>query len=336
MTEMRPSLISRTAALRALLPDQATLLEGLTSVLGGGGAARERVTIIEREPNCYASSHPSEIVTCRLGDGQELRALCKYEAAPSHPSYGHRANVAYEAAVYRHVLQPLKLSAPRSYGSYRVSETGDRWLILEYVDGGVRADRGASARDALRLAARWVGRFHALNAAHIARAPVSFLKVYDAAYYRQWAQRTLLLAGEPRRRYRWLAPLCERFVGSVDLLLAPPPTAIHGELTPKNTLIRGGAVYPVDWESAAVAAGEIDLAGLTDAWPPEIVRECELEYQRVRWPEGPPPEFAATLAIARLYWNFRWLGDRPQWTGDRKGEARFERLRSIAERSGLL
>jgi hypothetical protein len=333
---MRSSLASRTAALRAPLPDQATLIEALTSVLGSWGATRERVTIIEREPNCYTSSHPTEIVTCRLGDGRELRVLCKYDIAPSHPSYGHRADLAYEAAVYRHVLEPLELSAPRFYGSYQVGETGERWLILEYVDGGMRAGRGTSGCDELRLAAQWLGRFHAINAARVAHAPMSFLKVYDAEYYRQWARRTVLLAGELRHRFRWLAPLCERFARSIDLLLAPPPTAIHGEYTPKNTLIRGGAVYPVDWESAAVAAGEVDLASLTDAWPPEIARECELDYQRARWPAGPPLELEATLAMARLYWNFRWLGDRPQWTRGRSGEARFEGLRSIADRSGLL
>jgi hypothetical protein len=58
------------------------------------------------------------------------------------------------------------------------------------------------------------------------------------------------------------------------------------------------AIYPVDWESAAVAAGEIDLAALTEGWPPGFVEQCELEYQRARWPEGPPTGFERRLAAA--------------------------------------
>ena len=117
-------------------------------------------------------------------------------------------------------------------------------------------------------------------------------------------------------------------------LLAPPQTVIHGEYYPQNVLAQEGVIYPVDWESAAVAAGEIDLASLTEGWPAEFARRCEEEYALARWPEGAPPEFERTLAVARLYFPLRWLGHAGTLTPER---SRFlDRLRLAGERLGLI
>jgi thiamine kinase-like enzyme len=101
-------------------------------------------------------------------------------------------------------------------------------------------------------------------------------------------------------------------------------------------LVRGGQVYPVDWESAAIAAGEIDLASLTEKWPADIVRQLERDYQQARWPAGAPASFAQTLAAARLYLHLRWLGDRPSWTSGERESWRFDHLRSAGEQLGLI
>jgi aminoglycoside phosphotransferase (APT) family kinase protein len=130
--------------------------------------------------------------------------------------------------------------------------------------------------------------------------------------------------------------LCERTEAFVRALSAAPATVIHGEYVPHNVLIRRDDAYPIDWESAAIAFGEIDLASLVDKWPPDVEQACEREYQRARWPSGPPPNFLQTLDMARLYWDFRWLGDRPEWTGSEKVGPRFEHLRRTAERLGLV
>ena len=119
-------------------------------------------------------------------------------------------------------------------------------------------------------------------------------------------------------------------------LLAPSPTIIHSEYYPMNILLQEGMIRPVDWESAAIAAGEIDLASLTENWPTNIVQECELDYQRARWPAGPPADFERTLGAAQFYLSFRWLGDRPAWTTHESNLWRFERLRSVGERLQLI
>jgi len=211
---------------------------------------------------------------------------------------------------------------------------GETWLILEYVDASMLLEH-APHPAAVVSAARWIGRFHAANVARLSSTPMPLLNTYDLAYYQGWARRTALLAEPVQQRLPWLTPLCERSQGALALLLAPPVTIIHGEYYPKNVLYRDGIIYPVDWESAAIAAGEIDVACLTDRWPADTVRECELAYQQARWPDGAPAAFAQRLAPARLYIHVRWLGGRPEWT-TRQQYCRFVHLRSVGEQLGLI
>jgi aminoglycoside phosphotransferase (APT) family kinase protein len=125
---------------------------------------------------------------------------------------------------------------------------------------------------------------------------------------------------------------------AVEILrcLSDDSTVVHGELCPQNVLVARGVVCPVDWESAAWGAGEVDLAALTDGWPEDVVRACASAYQQARWPDGPPPGFERRLAAARLHNEFRWLGSRPGWTSYPRARARFQALQSAAERAGLL
>jgi hypothetical protein len=326
------------------LPNLQDLTVGLTSVL------RSQVAILDRQPNIYTATFPSEIVRCQLGDGRELRLSCKYgtdHGTPLSAITRHKGGVPYEAAVYRHVLRTSRATTPTFYGAYSDVNTGHTWLILEYLDNSARLQFTWEPSAAMALAARWIGRFHNVTEERLSRASMRFLTRYDTEYYLGWARCTSLVAGHLRQRFPWLTTLCGRFEDVVALLLASPPTVIHGEYYPSNVLFRGGTVYPVDWESAAVAAGEIDLAALTEDWDPDIVRQCELEYQRVRWPNGPPADFERRLCCARLYLQLRWLCDdftkkgtgseRPEWSHEAKDPLyRLEQLRSLGERLGLI
>lgn len=321
---------------RPRFPDLQTLTAGLMSVFSGNGHASNQVIVLDRQPNIYSSTFPSEIVTCRLDEGSELRLYCKYGGEGYRQGgHAHWGGVAYEAAVYRHVLQPLRSSVPKFYGTYTDTTTAETWLILGYLDKSMRVNQ-TSEPGALALAARWIGRFHAANELRLSYAPIPFLKTHDAEYYVQWVRRTLLLAGHFHQHFPWLATLCARFEGFVAPLLRSSRTIIHGEYYPENVLFRSGIIYPIDWESAAIAVGEIDLASLTDRWPAEIVQQCELEYQLARWPKGSSADFERTLAAAQLYQQFRWLGDRPEWTTHEGSLWRFEQLRSAGERLGLI
>ena len=116
----------------AKFPDFESLRVGLSQVLGSNGSGASKLNIQDRKPIVYASTYPSEVVQCLIGDC-ELKFYCKYAAGPLYDSYGHRGGVPYEAEVYRLVLRNSGFSLPQFYGAYKDSATGDSWLILEYL-----------------------------------------------------------------------------------------------------------------------------------------------------------------------------------------------------------
>jgi thiamine kinase-like enzyme len=103
--------------------------------------------------------------------------------------------------------------------------------------------------------------------------------------------------------------LVDRFEEEVELLVSAPRTVVHGEFTPKNVVWADDRPHPVDWEEAAVGAGEIDIACLTDEWEEDLVEPAIAAYLESRWPDGPPHDFSLTLRAARVYWLMRWLGE---------------------------
>ena len=314
------------------LPDKQTLALGLASIFRNNGHSGPQPVVIDRERHTYTSTYPSEIVTCRFDDGSELRLLCKYSGGKT-TSLWHTGGIHYEAKVYRHMLQPFEESVPKFYGTYKDPTTGWTWLVLEYLDNCLRVKK---VPDLLPQAARWIGQFHAANEARCQCDSMSWLHTYDAEYYLQWARRTMEFAGSLNEQFPWLTAFCDSFEGVLDALLASPMTVIHGEFYPSNVLVRDGVIYPVDWESAAIAAGEIDMAALTEDWGADAIEECQLEYQRARWPEGPPVDFKLTLELARSYWNLRCLGCSPHLKMSKNSKWRLDHLRVVAERWGLI
>ena len=244
-----------------LLPDSQALIHGFNTIFGIFDSPEARVVILDREPNASESTFPSEVVTCQLPDGSELRFLCKYAAGHYHNAYGHRGGVPYEAEVYRQVLQQLPVTAPIFYGAHKGPNAGETWIALEYLDDCASVSDSADAT-MMNAAARWIGRFHRLNAACFTETSLSFLIRYNAEYYLGWADRTSKLAGHLHEQYPWLSLLCNRFEEVVETLLEPPAIVIHGEYYPMNILFCQEAIYPVDWEATAIAVGEIDLASL--------------------------------------------------------------------------
>jgi hypothetical protein len=315
-------------------PDLQLLQEVLTSLLTRQGKGSAPLTIRERRPEVNGS-FPHEVVTCCFAGGGTLQLFCKYGIGRTVSGCGHRGGVAYEAEMYRSLLQTLPLPVPALFGDYRHPATGDTWLFLEYLNGSIRVN-GAEDLDVLCRAARWIGQFHAACQVSPASTPLPRLNTYDAEYYLNWSHRTGEFAAHLQELYPWLATLCREYEHQISLLLAGPLTVIHGEYYPRNILYCRENIYPVDWESAAVAAGEIDLASLTENWPEGLQRRWERAYCQARWPESPSPLFSRRLDVARLYLHFRWLGDRPEWTVHQKASWRFHQLQSIGQRLGLL
>ncbi len=327
--------LSPEANARSPLPEPQALTVVLNSIFGGNGSSHGPVTIVNREFNVFESTFPSEILMCRFDNGSELQLFCKYSTDEHFDSHGHRGDVEYEAAVYRHLLDPLELSRPGFYGARTDPTTGQTWLFLEYLEHDFRLGK-APDPNAMRLAARWIARFHALHEERLSRPSLGFLNRYTNEYYRGWANRTGDLTSNVHDRFPWLPVVCERFPALIAHLLEQPATIIHGEYYSHNVIFRDGKIYPVDWQSAAIAVGEIDLAALTAAWPAETVEECVVEYRQTRWPRGCPASFQKTLDAARVYLDLRWLGD-PSECNTPEGRLEYlEDLRALAERLGLI
>ena len=324
--------MSRTAF---KFPDRAALTAGLRSALTGSGHSVGKITILSRRRNLYVSTFASEIVSCRLDCSPKLQLFCKYGADHGDELLGHKRAVPYEAEVYRHVLEPLPGAGPKFYGSYQNPDTRETWLVIEYLPRGWRMDETPHPT-AERLAVNWLGRFHAANEARLSSTPMSFLNVYNAKYYAGWARRTLLMARTFNRRFPWLRTVCEHFEELAAALLMAKPTVIHGEFYPHNILVQEEAIYPIDWESAAIAAGEIDLASMMENWTTDESSEYLLDYQKARWPQGAPVEFLSIFAAAQLYWAFRWLGDDFDGVSKRSWEFYPRLVRSAAERLALI
>ena len=309
--------------MRQASPDLTRLGCALSELLPGA-------VVVSRRANLFSSSFLSEVVTCRLRGGEELRLLCKYGAGPADASgYGHRGGVAYEALVYRDLLQPLGVRAAPFFGAHLDPHTGATWLVLGF-------EQGRRINKRLGLAACWIGDFQRAAGVRFADEPPAWLKRYDTAYYAQWARRTRHLAAQLGLGAPWLPAVCMGFESVALDLLNLRPTAIHGEFYPHNVILHEDAAVPIDWESAAFGAGEIDLASLTEGWSSEDVEECVRAYAASRWPEGVPSEFETAFDVARLYLDFRWLGEDPAQLADPDSRWYLDDLLVRGERLGLI
>jgi hypothetical protein len=326
----------------SLVPDLETLTAGLTATLRNGCVPRP-VRVLQRRPPRFMSTFPNEIVTCLLPNGRRRRVFIKYEGDRFQNCFGHRGGVAYEAQVYQRLLNSVPEFHPKCLGAHHDPQACGTWLILEFVYCAVRVSdlscHQSNAQACARVkSARWLARFHAALESCVHDPAFSFLKRYDAEYYRGWASRTFEFATSLRSHFPWLTTLEDCGDAWFAPLLTPPLTLIHGEFYARTVLMREEKLFITDWESAAVAPGDIDLATLSEGkhWRGPIARQCEREYQRVRWPDGTPADFKRRLDAARMYLHFRWLGERPEKAVSEKNLWRYHHLQAAANSLGLI
>jgi hypothetical protein len=316
--------------LSAHLPDKATLQVRLAEVLGCSA-----VRVIERRPNAYSTTFPTEIVKFELPDRAALQAFLKYDSGEINGSHGHRGGVPYEASVNRFLLGPLGVSVPEFYGFYADEQAGASFLVTEYMAGSMAVSKSSSAT-AMARAAEWIGHFHARGEQLLERRPVPGLKQYDRAYYVGWSRRAEQATAEAGVAAEWLQAAFAGFRQSVGALLCTAASPIHGEYYPHNILVHEDRIRPIDWESAAVAAGEVDLSALTEKWPVETVDLCQRAYEQARWPRGGPPDWRRRLQLAQLYLHFRWIAS-GAWrrAPDRQSSWRLGATRALSARLGF-
>jgi Ser/Thr protein kinase RdoA (MazF antagonist) len=264
----------------------AELAAGLCAALG------RPVELTARRPWPRRSSLPMEELRV---DGEWL--LFKDLSPGVRPRPAFMIDPLREIAVYREILAPAKIGAPRLRGA--LTDEGRAWLFLERVDG-VPLDE-AHDLAAWEQAARWLARLHARPRPSTGTAR---LLGYDAAWLRRWPARAL--RGDPG-----LAPLADAAERAVQRVAAWPVGLVHGEFYPANVLVAGGRIRPVDWETAGIGPGLIDVAALTSgAWDRAERARIETAYRVALPPDRRPDadELADALDHARLLVALQWLG----------------------------
>lgn len=292
----KPGASYRPADPSDLVSDE-ILLEKLIPMLGSSAIGPE-FELVERTLNVYASSCPSEIVRLKGAGGGSIELFCKYDFQSPEGHVAHRRGVAYESRIYEKILIPLKARVPTWFGCFDIpGQAGHSCLVVECVDNTMRVDKAGAAR--LRDAASWIGSFHRQASQLLEDGDMSFLIRYEENQMRSFMDRVMARATTPD--LAWTGLLAERYKALLDEVDPEPETVIHGEYYPKNILATASDVYPIDWESAGVGAGEIDLASLTLGWPKQHIEECIDLYAQHRWPDGSETCFRSRVQIAAIY-----------------------------------
>jgi phosphotransferase family enzyme len=323
-------------------PDADTIRNSLVSGLSDIRGKALRVTIKERRAPLCDSTASCEVVVCEVEGQSQQEFFFKY-GGQSNSSHGARGGLDYETKVYSNILSRLDISTPKLYGS-RVDALDLNWLIIEYLGDSLLLSEVPWSKvgdefprhAAMNLAASWLGRFHSMCEAINLDEHFSFINIYNSDYYVGWVRRTKDFAGRLDRPYRWVNTVCSEFEKRIPVLLNGSRTVVHGEFSPNNILVRNDTIFPVDWESAAIARGEIDVASAVEGWNKKIAHQFVDCYKASRWPDGVPDDFETVLNLARVYWSLRWLGERLDWTLHEGSRRQFQRLLKDSKRAGLI
>lgn len=226
-----------------------------------------------------------------------------------------------EISTYQAILAPNPLGTAHFFGAVVRPDDDQYWLFLEKVAGL----RVSQVRDysAWLQSARWLAHLHCRFAEQGDRLTGSAPLVrYDAAYYQLWLERALQFQSFRLPKAVWDA-LADNYERAVERLVRLPSTLIHGEFYASNIVVQETTerrrICPVDWETAAVGPGLIDLAALTSgAWSERERTEMATVYLDTLiskdMPALPLNETLLALDDCRLHLAIRWLGWAADWS----------------------
>lgn len=311
--------------------DSRELVDVLEPALGEHLGDNRRIRHIERRLSDYRSSFAIEELQVEFDDGRIVPVMFKdlsprallEEARQTRPAFlydPHR-----EIEVYRRLLSQHQLGTAVCYLAV-VDPRRDRyWLFMEKVQGLELYQIGDFAT--WEQVAGWLARFHRLAPEMLPHAQKTRLLEWNPPQYQaclEWAH-TCQSVRPPSRPAS--GDVMERITGIYDRVIkrlaALPPAVIHGEFYASNVLVQqtpsGVRVCPIDWETAGVGPGLIDLAALVaGGWTDQQREALALAYwkelddsQRAAF-EGQSSFYEGLLAC-RLLLALQLLGRSPTW-----------------------
>lgn len=290
------------------LPDTNELNEQLFSLFKLYQPSLNFSGIVQRQTEEHIGTFKSEIIACRFQNSEVKKLRCKYMAGieGTHYKGGHRKGVTYEADIYNNILTKIRLPVPHYYGVFKMQPTNTLCMVIEYLNDAVPVD-WAIMDNSMEKAAQWIGEFHR----HNENISSNQLINYNSGYYMQWVENVQMLVKELNSSEKYITDSCNYFSQNVHSFASEYQTLIHGEFYPNNILFKNATIFPIDWESAAIGAGEIDLVSLTDRFSKKVTDKIFKNYAIARWGNQnrlKEKDFLHRLQMARLYFCFRWIG----------------------------
>ena len=324
------------------LTESNELCKVLEQALNRRFSTHRSIIRFEHRPSGYQSSFVVEEIDVWLNDGTNLQIFFKDLSWQSlsediravKPAFLY--NPLTEIEVYRTILRPELLGTPAYYGSAVDPQQDRYWLFMERVPG--LKLRHIGSFEIWQQVARYLARMHAHFAAELQTSQHhhSHLPRYNAEYYRLWMRRAHVhlggsdasFDGSVSRDIEWLS---SRYDQVVQYLEALPTVLIHGEFYAGNIILQetgdesraSGRICPIDWETAAIGPGLIDLAALIGgSWTETQKTELALAYYDEMMPVAgwfpswfPSREaFLRALDYHRLHQAVQWLGWSTNWS----------------------
>jgi hypothetical protein len=305
-------------------PITKAMLATVQELLGRHVGRARPVVAFEHRRSTYRTSFALEEVDVRLDDGRELRLMLKDVGPRAMSAVARAAKPSFlldpcrEILTYRHLLSAVP--GPPTYYGAKVDPSRQRYaLLIERVDG--RPLWQVGELQVWQEVARWLaGLHHHFSSQGRRPRPSGHLIVYDAAYYGRWIERAVTFADrrEPSQRHA-IGQIADRYDRVVERLTSLPTTLIHGELYASNVIVQetweGIRVAPVDWETAAIGPGLVDLAALVaGGWSDEQRMAIVQAYIDALPSPGARDELLHALDYCRLHLGVQWLGWSPDWS----------------------
>lgn len=290
------------------------------------------ISTLERRPSEYSSSFRLAELDVTLSDGTTLALMLKDLSRATMLDGARRARPSFldhperEIATYQRMLARWPMGTATFYGASVDVDAGRFWLFLERVPG--LQLRHVGDFGVWEQAARWLAHMHsrfAQGVGELLDGDGAHLLVPRGDHYRRWwlrAEELLcqsLRKSSPaeRRRARRLFRSCD---GVVERILALPVTLIHGEFYGSNVIVDQTGptlrVCPLDWETAAIAPGLLDLAGLVaGSWTDDQRRALVLAYRSALSPAPADSleDHLTALRCCQLLCSVQWLGWASDW-----------------------
>jgi hypothetical protein len=244
---------------------------------------RQRVAEVASELSPFSTSFRIEDVTASLESGQLVHLVRKdlswetmLDGARSIRS-SREHDPRREIDVYRELLPLAPAGPPRLLADSGTEGPDGLWLMLERIVGVQLRHVGEAS--AWAGAARWTGAFHAAFASPDRIAVAEALGLPRLVADRMHQTFVSAVREIHRRTSPPVAAAAVRAIARshprvVQRLAKQHPTLIHGQLYPSNIIVSIGAgrrrIAVLDWETAAIGPGVVDLAALVEGqWTAE-------------------------------------------------------------------